>query len=75
MGYETIGGVVTRGETYTKLMDHLREVQECCCVLAHLHNTETGAVDQAMAKVWLSQAEKFRLIQHAVTQLAMGIRQ
>ncbi len=71
MKYETIGGQVTRGETYAKLMDHLREAQECACVLAHLHNTEDNDMDKLLAGGWLGVAEMFRLAQDTVTQLAM----
>ena len=71
MKYETIGGQVTRGETYAKLMDHLREAQECACVLAHLHNTEDNDMDKLLAKGWLGVAEMFRLTQHKITLMAM----
>lgn len=70
--YETLGGVVTRGETYAKLMDHLREAQDCCAVLSHLHNTEDNEADKLLARGWLGVAEMFRLVQHKVTQMAMG---
>jgi hypothetical protein len=72
MKYETVGGQVTRGETYAKLMDHLREAQECAAVLAHLHNTEGNDMDKLLAHGWLGIAEHFRLVQHKVTQMAMG---
>ena len=71
MKYETVAGQVTRGETYAKLMDHLREIQECAAVMAHLHNTEGNDADQLIAKGWLGVAELFRMIQHKVTDLAM----
>jgi hypothetical protein len=32
MKYETLGGQVTRGETFAKMMDHLRERQDLCGV-------------------------------------------
>jgi hypothetical protein len=70
--YETIGGQVTRGETYAKMMDHLREVQDCCAIMAHLHNTEGNDMDKLLAKGWLGMAEMFRLVQFKVTQLAMN---
>jgi len=69
--YETIGGQVTRGETYAKLMDHLREAQECACVLSHLHNTEGNDMDKLLAKGWLGVAEMFRVTQLKITQMAM----
>jgi hypothetical protein len=72
MKYETHGGQVTRGETYAKLMDHLREIQECCAVMAHLHNTEGNAHDSIMVHGWLGMAEMFRQVQHKITELAIG---
>ena len=50
--YETVGGTITRGETYAKLMDHLREAEECCYVISHLHNTEDSAMDRTLAHGW-----------------------
>ena len=50
--YETVGGTVTRSETYSKLMDLLREAEECCYVISHLHNTEDSAMDRTLAHGW-----------------------
>jgi hypothetical protein len=67
MKYETIGGQVTQGETYMKLMDHLREAQECAAVLSHL----TGLNDEKLlSQGWLGISEMFKLIQGQVTKLA-----
>lgn len=68
--FSTKGGVVTREETYTKLMWHLREIQDAAAVMAHLHNTETNHMDQLLAKGWLGMSELFKMMQHQVTQLA-----
>jgi hypothetical protein len=72
MTYSTIGGQVTRGETYAKLMDHLREAQECCIVMSHLHNTETDVHDVALSRGWMIIGELMRMFQHKVTSLAQG---
>lgn len=72
MKYETLGGQVTRGETYAKMLDHMRELQDCAAVMAHLHNTEGNDMDKLLAKGWLGISEMFRLIEHKVTALAMG---
>lgn len=71
-GYETIGGMATRGETYAKLMVHLREAQACAAMLAHLHNTEGSDKDKLLARGWLMIEELFKGVQHKVTQLATG---
>lgn len=70
--YETIGGQVTRGETYAKLMDHLREVQECCYVLAHLHRTEGSKKDAVMAGLWMAFGEAFKEHQRKITMIEGG---
>jgi hypothetical protein len=67
MKYETIGGQVTQGETYRKLMDHLREAQECAAALSHL----TGMNDEKLlSQGWVGISEMFKLIQGQVTKLA-----
>ena len=37
--YSTIGGQVTRGESFAKLIHHLNEAADQAAVLSHLHNT------------------------------------
>lgn len=64
--------VPTISETYVKLLSHLREAQECAATIAHLHNTEPGAKDKALAKGWLTISEIFKLLQFRVTNLAQG---
>jgi hypothetical protein len=70
--FETVGGVVTKGMTYAKLLDHLREVQECCYTMAHLHRTEDTDKDAALAGMWLAAGEAFKVHQQKITQMAMG---
>lgn len=70
--FSTIGGQVTRGETYMKLLDHLREAQDCCATLSHLHNTEDNDMDKLLARGWLGVAEMMRMMQHKVTEMAQN---
>lgn len=70
--YETIGGVVTRGECYAKLIDLLDQVMDQCAVMAHLHNTEGSDSDKLLAKGWLGMVELMSRIRHQMTQLAQG---
>jgi len=72
MRYETVGGVVTRGETFRKMLDHLREIQECMAVMAHLQKTEDGVKDIAMANGWLAMSEAMRRIEAKVITMAQG---
>lgn len=66
----TVGGTVTRHETYAKILHHLGEIQSLCAVMAHLHNTEDNSVDHLLAKGWLGMSELFRKIQFQITALA-----
>lgn len=59
--------VPTAGETYTKLMEHLREVQEGAAIMAHLANANDH---RDIAQMWLKVSENFRNIQHSITMLA-----
>lgn len=70
--YETIGGLPSRGITFAKLVDHLREAQECCALLGHLHNTENNSRDKLIGQGWLLVAELLRKMQHQVTSMAQG---
>jgi len=69
--YETLGGAITRGETYSKLCDLIREAESCCYVMAHLHNTENNEMDHLLAKGWLGMGELFKQVNNRVVQLAM----
>lgn len=64
--------VPTLGETYMKLMEHLRLAQEDAAMAAHLHNTESGSKAMMMAKAWLIISEALKAMQTKVTQLAQG---
>lgn len=69
---ETLGGVPTRGEAYTKLLYHLQEAQNQANVIGHLHMTEDAEMDKLLAKGWHGIAELLRLFQFKVTELAKG---
>jgi len=62
--------VPTTGETYSKLMEHLRQAQECSAMLAHLHRAQDNKPE--LARQWLAVSEGFKKMQYSLTQLAMG---
>jgi hypothetical protein len=64
--------VPTRGETYSKLLHHIREAQDQAAMMAHLHNTEGNDMDKILAKGWLGIQELLKKFAHQVTQLAMN---
>lgn len=70
--YETIGGQVTRGETFAKLTELLREAEDCANVLAHLHNTEGNDADKLFARGWLQIGQLLARMRVQITNLAMG---
>lgn len=72
MTIPTIGGRPSTGETFTKLLYHLDEIQELCAVMAHLNNTESGDQVALHVKGWLAMAEMFKLTRHNVVELAKG---
>ena len=67
MSYETNAGIPTEGETYAKLMELLRESQECAAMLAHLNRANDHTL---AANGWLAVAENLRRMQHVVTTIA-----
>lgn len=68
--YSTIGGQVTRGEAFSKLLHHLNEAADQAAVLSHLHNTEISEMDQLMAKGWLGIHELMLRMRHTITEMA-----
>lgn len=72
MIYETIGGQVTRGETFAKLIDLMKQVRTQCAVMSHLHNTEGNDADKLLARGWLGIEELMHRVEHQMTQLAMN---
>ena len=69
-GEITSAGVPTRGYTYAKLCDSLREAQDCAAMMAHLHNTEGNDVDKVLARGWLGVEELMKRLVHQITALA-----
>lgn len=71
MKYETQAGLPTQGITFAKLLEHLRESQDCAAMLAHLNAVQGSDVDKVLAKGWLGVEELLKRLAHQVTQLAM----
>ena len=68
--YSTIGGQVTRGEAFSKLIHHINEAADQAATLSHLHNTETSEMDKLSAKGWLRIHELLLRMRHQITELA-----
>jgi 3-dehydroquinate dehydratase len=70
MNIETFaGGPPTSGESFAKMIHHIREAQEQAAILAHLANAND---DKTMALGWLAVTEQFKKMVHIVTKMAMG---
>lgn len=59
----------TQGECFSKLIHHIREAQEQCCLLMHLANAND---DPTIGAGWFKIQEGFEQMHKVVTQLAMG---
>jgi len=62
--------VPTKGETYSKLIEHLRLAQEDAAMLMHLHNAEGDGPGMVLAKGWWHVGENLKKMQGYVTGLA-----
>lgn len=58
----------TVSEEYAKLMEHLRKAQEASSMIAHLVRDD----NRLLAQGWLGIGEMFKMVQHKVTQMAIG---
>lgn len=62
--------IPTKGETYAKLMEHLRYAQEDSAMLAHLNGAEGDSGGRLLASGWLHIFEGLKRMQEQVTVLA-----
>jgi hypothetical protein len=72
MHYETQAGLPTRGLTFAKLTEHLREAEECCAMMAHLVKAEGTIADEALGNGWILISQNLEKVRKVVTQMAMG---
>lgn len=64
--------VPTRGETFQKMLHHLREAQSCFAIMAHLHNTEDNSMDRHLASGWLTAHELMNKWISKITMMGQG---
>lgn len=65
-------GLPTRGLTYAKLLENLRECQELAAVMSHLVGLEGTIADKALSNGWLLVAEQLRRMERVITDMAKG---
>jgi hypothetical protein len=58
----------TSGETYSRLMEHLRKAQEESAMMAHLVHDD----NRELARQWLIVSENFKRMQYSLTRLGTG---
>lgn len=61
--------VPTQGESYSKLIEHIRKAQEEAAMLSHLTGLND---DRALSHGWLAISENLKKMQSMITSLAMG---
>jgi len=59
--------VPTRGETFAKLIEHIRYAQEHAATMSHLSNANDDSAD---AEAWLKVSENFKGMVERLTLLA-----
>ena len=59
--------IPTKGESFAKLIEHIRLAQEDSATLAHLSNAND---ERQIAIAWLAVSEMLKKVQHNITQLA-----
>jgi hypothetical protein len=59
--------IPTQGETYAKIIEHLRKLQEESAMMAHLIAAQD---DRELSNQWLAVSENFKKMQHSLTLLA-----
>ena len=70
--YETTAGYVTRTETLAKLLELLKEAEDCCYVIAHLHRTEDAKHEALLATGWRGIGQMLALVHRKVIEIAKG---
>jgi len=67
--YETKGGQVSEADTFSKLLEHLREAQESCYMLGHLRKANDDLLN---GQGWIAVGEMLKMTIRNVTRLAAG---
>lgn len=70
--FSTLGGVVTKGEAFSKLLHHLDEARDQCLVMAHLLQTEDTNKDRNRAQGWRAIEQLLHRVRTQITKLAQG---
>lgn len=61
--------IPTEGDLYAQIIEHIRKVQELTAMMGHLTGENNRRIT---SNAWLKVSENFKMVQHVVTQIAMG---
>lgn len=70
--YETTAGYVTRAEAFSKLLELLREAEDTCYVIAHLHRTEESKREELLATGWRGVGQMLAKTRDIIVEFAKG---
>lgn len=69
MAIETRAGSPSESDTFAKMIEHLRQAQECAYIIGHLRKMND---DKLTGQGWIAVGEMLKLTIHNVTKLAMN---
>lgn len=64
--------IPTQGEAFAKLIDNLREAQDCAAMLAHLTRAQGSRKDHSLADGWIAISEMLKRQIYQITKIAQG---
>ena len=64
--------VPSRGEVFSKMLEHLREAQSCASTLAHLYRADSGGIAFQMSKGWLLIEDMLNKMCQRITLMGQG---
>jgi hypothetical protein len=70
--YETLGGYVTKAETFAKLQHHLKEAEDMCYTISHLMRTESGHKDELLAAGFRGIGQLLARVSDQILKLGQG---
>lgn len=65
--YETRAGYISKADTFSQLIEHLRLAEEACYLLGHLNKADD---EELIGQGWIAVGEMMKLTIRNVTNLA-----
>ncbi len=64
--------VPSKGEVFSKMLDHLRDAQSCASTLAHLYRADSGGIAMQLSRGWLLIEDLINKLCHKITLMGQG---